>query len=794
MEISGAIQRVQYFNKAGGYTVALFHLTLESFQNHQNTLSKRVITVLGNFDREPQKNEEYELSGEFFHDKQYGLEFKFVKFRRTEIKNEDSLINYLSSDLFEGIGLKTATKIIKKLGTDTISKITNDEHALEGIGLTRKQIEVIQNGIHKDNANQEAILFYLSNGLTIDIASKIINTLGEGSIQVVKENPYILMDKLERFGFKKNDAFALNMGLAKNSQIRLEALVSYILKEMIYNNGNSYIYFSELFNQISQYLNIEQTLFDSNQFLEVLKKLANSKKIFLIKGEFQKDYLIFDYILYYQETTIAKEIVALLKGTRGKVQSFSKEMIESSFLTIKNKKKINFSSKQKEAILSAFTQNFMVITGGPGTGKTTIVKTILELYQQLLPDKKDTSKNIALLAPTGRAAKRLQETTGLAASTIHRYLGFDGTRFAYNKDEPRSEELVIVDEASMMDLPLMYQLITSISTSARFIIVGDVDQLPSIGPGQILKDIIDTREVLVIKLDQIHRQEKNSSIITLAHDINEGTVPFSILEKKQDRSFIETNNDLMIKNLLDIVKISISKGYDIQKDIQILIPMYKSEVGINNVNSHIQELINPKRENVQEFNQRGKIFRINDKIIQLVNRPEKGIMNGDIGYIESFNILDDEINGIIAMFDGNRVEYSLEDLEDINLAYAITIHKAQGSEFPIVILPISSLHYVMLKRKLLYTGITRAKQKLILLGDVKMLKVGVSQVEKNRKTILKDEIISLIHDDNINKPESKHLLTEDTEPFKYDIPLDSENELDITSIGEEEFTDFDLDD
>ena len=321
----------------------------------------------------------------------------------------------------------------------------------------------------------------------------------------------------------------------------------------------------------------------------------------------------------------------------------------------------------------------------------------------------------------------------------------------------------------MIDINLFYHLITSINPNARIIIVGDVDQLPSIGPGQVLKDLIDSKEISVIKLEEIHRQKENSSIISLAHSINEGYLPESLLEKKHDRSFLVCDNNAILSLLLDVVKKAIDKGFDILKDIQILIPMYRGIIGIDEVNKQIQNMVNPKKEiKNYEITHFQKTYRVNDKIIQLINRPEKGIMNGDIGYITSINKNDEEIIGISCLFDDVKVDYTLEELEEITLAYAITIHKAQGSEFNVVIMPISSMYYPMLKRKLIYTGITRAKEKLILLGDPKMLNLAAGRLEANRYTILKDEV----KNNNV-------IINEDI--FVYNEPLYQD---DSSTIGE----------
>lgn len=788
MNIKGAIKRINYFQKNSGFTIALFLIDDDSFSKIADITYKKTITIIGNFDREPQIDEEFELIGDFFNDKQYGIEFKLSSFRRLELQSEETIINYLSSDLFVGIGKSTAHKVVQALGTRAIQKIIADASCLEHLGLSRKQIEVIVDGITKDQINQQALMFYLDGGLTIDLASKIINQIGN-DIDFIKANPYYLMDHIERIGFKKNDAFALKIGIPRNSLVRMKALATYLLKEILYRNGNSYINFDDFVNEINRFYELEGTPFDSKVFQQTIKDLEINQQIFIKENPVK---IVFDYHLYQQERRLSLEIAKLILGTRGPIEKFSSKLIENSYQEISENIGIQLSTQQEEAIKSAFLENIIVITGGPGTGKTTIVKEILNLYNRLINNQKIFEQNVALLAPTGRAAKRLSDSSGLTAATIHRYLGYNGVKFEFDEDNQKTEKLVIVDETSMMDLPLAYQLLISLSPSARLIIVGDVDQLPSIGPGQILKDLIESNKIKVIKLDQIYRQSKGSSIINLANEVNHGLVSPETLRKSNDFSFIETPNNNMVNNIIYVLKASLDKGYSIHKDIQVLIPMYKGEIGIDNINKLIQDIVNPLNKQ-EELKYHDKAYRINDKIIQLVNRPEYNIMNGDIGYIESFIKGEKEIEGIVAIFDGERVEMDLEMIEDINLAYAITIHKAQGSEFPLVIMPISTMHYIMLKRKLVYTAITRAKQKLIMLGSAETLRLASSRVEMPRKTILKEEIIKLTSSHIVKKNNEQTagedvIFTENAPIVIYDIPIEEEN----TTLGEEEFS-FDKD-
>lgn len=775
-KINGTIVRINYYNKDNGYTVGLFELDYSdiTIAQKKNKILGNTITVVGLFDRKPVEDEEYELTGSFVKNKNYGLQFAFDTFSRKEIASAYGVMSYLSSDLFPGVGIKAAKQVVETIGVDAISKIKENKDILDQVEITQKQKQVIIDGIMGDVISQEATVFFLENGVTLDTAHKIISLLGQDVISIVKENPYILMEKVERFGFKKNDAFALKLGVKKTDKIRLKALVCYILKEVIFNSGNSYVSKSTLYERVISYLEEE---IEAKNYQAILDELAEEKKIYIQNED--NEVAIFDYSLYLEEITLAKEIAYLLLGKRNKSgnnTSYSAEEIAKQFDKVKNESHIDFNAEQEKAILSAFTEPLVIVTGGPGTGKTTIVHAIINLYQKLNNDSATLLNEIALLAPTGRAAKRLKETTLMPSQTIHKFLGYmGGNKFTYNKYNKTSARLIIIDEASMMDLSLAHRLFTSMHDDARVIIVGDVDQLPSVGPGQVLKDLINTKEIKTIRLTKIHRQAEDSSIVKLAHSVNEGIVPENIFEKRSDRNFIQTDNDHIMPLLIDLVKRAIDKGKDIQKDIQILVPMYRGDVGINEINSRLQELINPLTNELDEIKHLGRSFRPKDKVIQLVNRADKNIMNGDIGEVLSIKYKNSKPFSLSVMYDIGIIEYEQEELEDIALAYAVSVHKAQGSEFDVVIMPISTMHYVMLKRKLIYTAITRAKKSLILIGDVKALQMGISRIEANRNTILKDKIIEYI----------KSIKQADIDNEKVVKITDEESAFD--TIGEKDF-------
>ena len=433
----------------------------------------------------------------------------------------------------------------------------------------------------------------------------------------------------------------------------------------------------------------------------------------------------------------------------------------------------------------------LIITGGPGTGKSTIIKGIIDVYCSLFTNTSQTSirDNIVLATPTGRAAKRLKEVTGHEASTIHRLLGFTGFEFTNPKIDAK---MIIIDEFSMVDTSLAFQLFKAIDRGTKIILVGDADQLPAIGPGDILNDLILSKEIRTIKLTKIHRQSQESNIISLAHSINEGRVPYDILEDYDDREFTACGDDLIVNKIINEIRLHIALGYDLINDIQVLVPMYNVSVGINAINQVLQDEFNPIKINKSsihkdyiidkndELNEVFEVkngafkFRVNDKVIQLVNRPDKGIMNGDIGYVWMINVDNKtrKIIGLTVQYDIGKVVYDMDELAEIKLAYAISIHKSQGSEFKIAIVPFSFKYYIMLERKLIYTAITRAKERLIMLGNFEALCRGVTSIEEKRKTLLKEKLIDIINNNG--------------ESVKYKMLDISLSDFDLEEVGEDD--------
>lgn len=784
MELTGVIARINYYNKDNGYAVLILSLEKDQFtilKNKGHLIGNKLV-VVGTLDRQPVINEEYTFEGEFVRDQNYGLQFKFTSFSRFSFNSVDSIIQYLSSALFYGVGEVTAKKIVDVYQEETLNVIRKDPEALTKIGIKGATAKIIYDTIKENYLSEETTMFFINYGITMNMCHKIIATLGPNAIEIVKEKPYILMEKIERFGFIKNDLFALKMGIKKDAKERLIAVIHHVLKESIYTSGNSYVYKTDLFAKVNKFL--KDVTIDDTKFTNTLQTLINDKKIFE-----SNDGLLFDYDLYNKERDLADLIVTKLKSIK---LEYSEKEIEDAYQSTIKIINMELSELQKTAVKSAFNEPLVIITGGPGTGKTTIVKAILNMYVELHGGNNTVLEGVALLAPTGKASKRLAEVTNVPAQTIHKYLGYMGENyFEHGKDYKTSSKLIIVDEASMMDLPLAYQLFSSIQDDTHVIIVGDVDQLPSVGPGQVLKDLIDSKEITTIRLNKIHRQAADSKIIQLAHSVNEGITPDNFLNKYFDRIFIPSDNDNILQLLKGWVKLALSKGKTLTQDIQILAPMYRCKNGINELNVELQNIANPLNDQL-ELKFLGQNFRINDKVIQLVNRSDKGVMNGDIGIIQDFLFNNGEINGLIVKYDSGLVNYVNDELEDLKLAYAISIHKSQGSEFDIVILPLSSSYSFMFKRKLIYTAITRAKKMLIMIGEVNSFQRGISIIEAKRLTILKSLIIDKLSSnvqkiDDISSGFSYLGEVEATlSPYDFEQKPKKENKVEKT-LGEFEF-------
>lgn len=733
--IYGNIVRVIFFKEDTGYGVVKVKLNqskdlesiLEEFYSDE-------ITVTCSFEREPLLDEDYEFFGSIVINDKYGKQFRATSYR---IKNEtlEGVVAYLSSDMFKGVGIKTAKKIYDALGSDCLTKISLDKKVLDQVGLDEKVKETIYEGVVSAKEKESDILGLMSLGLTIKMAMKVIAVITSDAFSKVKNNPYILMDFVEGIGFIKADNIALKNGIKPNSPLRIKAFIRYYLDLLIHKTGDSYVEEDELVQRLFEELNRESDVITKETYLNAINDLVKKNKIFI-----DEERNVYPYHIYNSENYVASYICDVLKE-EGK--NFTDKDIDVALEMIDKQLSISYSGDQLVAIKNALKENISIITGGPGTGKTTIIKGLIEAYV-ILRKKEVARDKIALLAPTGRAAKRLEEVTHHSASTIHRFLGYSKAGFKYGLNEKVDSELVIIDEFSMVDISLASRLFSALKDGTKVVIVGDVNQLPSIGPGEVLANMIESKEVTSTTLNQIYRQSTDSTIISFAHSINHGEIPLDILEKKKDRSFSIVYNEYISNNIVNIVKMAISKGLNIINDIQVLIPIYRGKNGIDALNKLIQEAINPRKDSSGVLERGNFLLMEGDKVIQLVNRPDKGVMNGDIGQIKTIERLDGE-TVIIVKFDNGEVSYVSDEFDDLRLAYAISIHKAQGSEFSCAIVPFSMEYRFMLRRKLIYTAVTRAKDYLIMLGSSEALSMGVQGIEDRRKTKLKEKIIDAIN-------------------------------------------------
>ena len=714
--ILGLLYKEIFRNEINGYTVALFKIKDKNIE-----FDNDIINITGIFPKLSEKKE-YILYGNMVTHPKYGHQFAVDSFEIKMPSKEEELVTFLSSDLFP-IGEKTAEKIVGMFHEDTINKILENKDCLQLIPrLNEKKIDKIYN-VLKDYQNTSNIVLELTKlGFEMKESLSFLNKYDNKILDTVNTNVYELIDT-DEMPFKKIDEIALGMGIEEDDDRRIKALIIHIMKELCFNRGDTYLSLEDIAFELSCIVTITPEKLDY-----LLVKLIKDKKIII---EDKRYYLkkFFDAEKYITERLCFLNDMPVVGNT-----SISKYLDNSS---------ISYDDIQIKAIDAGVNNNITIITGGPGTGKTTIIKAIVTILKEA-NKLKDT--DIALLAPTGRAAKKMMETTGISASTIHKYLGWDKDTNTFQTDEycPKSEKYIIVDEVSMIDTLLMEALLKGIKRNARLILVGDYYQLPSVSEGQVLKDLIDSDCLPVIRLNQIYRQTEGSYILNLAYDIKEKNISEDLFIKKEDYLFLNGDNDNTLSIVKEVVAKAIKKGLT-DRDIQVLAPMYKSVNGIDNLNIVLQDLFNPPSENKKEINLKDVTYREYDKVLQLVNDPDNNVYNGDIGYIEEIIISKEKkiTNQININYDGNIVEYTPDKFINFRHGYAISIHKGQGSEFSTVVMPITSSFKRMLYNKLVYTGVTRAKKSLILVGDPNSFIYGINNdYVDGRRTTLKDFIIN----------------------------------------------------
>ena len=715
--IKGTFFKRIFSNEDNGYTVGLLKIKESSIEDINKTMY-----FVGTFNDLKVKSN-YIMYGNLVNNNKYGEQFMVNSYELVFPEKKDELIEFLCSDLFP-IGEKTAKKIVDKFKEDTLDVILNHKDKLLLIPkLSQKKIDKIHDILEEYQYTSSIAIELNKMGFSSKQALTILKKYNTKSLDIINDNIYSLVETFN-YPFIEIDEIAINNNIINDHDYkRLKALVIHVLNEITFETGDTYSFFSEIYNGVYKYIKD----IDSDELENVLLKL-NSEHLVIIKED--RYYL---KTLYDAEEYIKDKLCMLNDKERKKYKNLDKQID-----ILEKDNDIIYDETQRKAIESAINNNLTIITGGPGTGKTTIIKAIVSLFRNVLHAKDD---DIALLAPTGRAAKRMSESTRTYASTIHKYLKWDKDKnmFCVTENCKTFEKYIIIDEVSMIDTILFEALLKGITNNVKIVMVGDYHQLPSVSQGQVLKDIIDSEMFDVIKLNNLYRQNSDSYITELATEIKNKDLSGSFYLKKDDYNFIEGDKEQVVNIIESIVKKAIEKGYN-DKDIQVLVPMYKTINGIDNLNIVLQKIFNPKDKHKNEINYGSIIYREGDKILQLVNDNDNNVYNGDLGYIVKVN---NEEKSIIINYDGTIVTYTKEFFINFRHGYAISIHKSQCGEFKMVIMPIVNSFNRMLYNKLIYTAITRAKEKLLLVGDISCFINGIkNDYVDNRKTSLKEKIIS----------------------------------------------------
>lgn len=654
----------------------------------------------------------------------YGLQYDVKSYKQAETQNRSGLISYLSSDLFVGIGEVKANRIVDYLGDNAIELILENKNVLREIGFNPLQTERFYQALY-DNQQLDKILVELfSYGLTLNLSMRLFNHYNYDVVNVIKENPYRLIDDIENIGFLRADDVASKLGFKEDDPKRIEAAIVYSINQYINQTGHTYLSQNGLFRAITKILDVNKL---QEPIDNAITSLINKGIIYEDKGS----YTLLN--IKQTEEKLAKYLLAFLEEESTSVD------LTKLISQIESTHNITYTRQQKQAIIEAINNPLTVITGGPGTGKTTVIQGVLSAYSLLNGynmERETISNYVGICAPTGRAARRMSDLVGVPAFTIHKLLGYGYDRkFVHNEDNKLTQSLFVIDEASMIDIFLAEQLFKAIPNTAKVVIVGDKDQLPSVGPGQVLADIIEANRVPVIILDEIHRQALNSGIIKLANEVNKQKFSDNNIKSTNDLIFISQSSDKIVSDLIKLTDKALNEGYDLIDDLQVLIPMYKTAVGIDTVNQAFQSHLNSKKE---VFIQRGAHkYYIGDKVMHLVNSPDKGVMNGDIGQVINIYETKDNDKILIVNYTEAEVAYKATDLDELTLAYAISIHKSQGSEYQIVFVPLVRNYSIMLRKELLYTAITRAKKFLYLIGELNLIEYASRHLNKKRRTKLK---------------------------------------------------------
>ena len=713
VKINAKVVHVVYHNEDNFYTVLRLKL---------NDENEKSLTATG-FIQNIEPDILYNFYGQYVEHAKYGMQFNIQSYEKPLPSEREGIIRYLSGIQFPGVGQKTAKKIVEYLGDDCLSMIRNDLSVLDELNLSQKIIDSIKDGLAQEDSSMEELIQFLNvHGIGIRNIIRLNKAYGKEALEKLKENPYRVIEECDGFGFLTADKIAKSIGVEDDDPRRMYAYLISLCMNMCMKTGDSFVKTEALQEQY------EKAGFTS--FEELLQKALFNRQ--LVK----EDNRIYPITQYQSEEGISDFLVHF---PYYEIQKVDKELLSNYLEELQQDFAITYDETQKEAIFDFFDHPFSIITGGPGTGKTTVVKAIVTVFKMLYP-----TSEIICSAPTGRASKRLSELTDCASKTIHSLLEWDleTNTFGKNEKEPVLADLLIIDEFSMVDNWLFYNLLLASKRIKKICIIGDENQLPSVSPGCVLRELIESQLFPVIRLNHIYRQKDGSDVIQLAHDIQTSIPNFD--DYHDDIAFFECSAEDIKNKIVFIVKDALDKNYSLS-DIQVLSPIYSGPVGIDILNKTLQETFNPKDTFKREIKTGYMTFREGDKILQLKNQPDDDVYNGDIGTLVEIESSEENENGkttLYVQFDETFVSYTLDNISNITLAYCISIHKSQGSEYPIVIMPIVNSHYHMLQRKLIYTGVTRARQSLILLGSKNAFIKGIETEERHeRESSLKEKLI-----------------------------------------------------
>lgn len=712
---TGRVKRINYCSPNGDFYVA----TLNGDQG--------LVTVVGSL-YGLQEGDRITVWGEKVIHPKYGEQCKVARWEKSIPFGREAVIEYLSSGIIKGIGKKRALAIVEALGENALQTIiTQGAECLKNIkGINYELATQVYECVRNNLEVQQAIIALLNYGIPLKAAHKAIKRWGFGAAEVIKSNPYRLTE-LPSIGFLKADAIACLMGVPKESPMRVKAAVEYVLHVAAESEGHCYLPLQEIPARVLEILKVEKG--QEAFVIEAIDDLIQEKKIEIFNGT-----RVYLSRFAAAECLVAQKIAQLIEK-RYKPTLFNR--VNRLIKEYEFANRITLAEKQVEAVKAVLTNGITILTGGPGTGKTETLRAIIAVYRVFSP-----RATIFLAAPTGRASRKMSEVTGLEAVTVHRLLGLQfGEGVHYNEDNPLDCDLLIIDEASMLDINLAARLFAAVNPSrTRVLLVGDCDQLPSVGPGNVLRDML-AAGVPAVRLEKIFRQASQSRIVLNAHRINHGHYISVYNEPESDFYFLEYDKPEIIKEVIVAsVKRFMKQGYSAE-DVQVLTPMKKGIIGTVNLNAILQGVINPPGPGKSEVFSNDGIFRVGDKVIQYKNSPEKGVFNGDIGQIVDINKSDCGFEVVVEFNDCRRAVYSQEDIDEIGLAYAITVHKSQGGQYKVVIMPVSTEHYIMLARNLIYTAITRAREKVVLVGTHKAMKICIYNNKiARRNTSLQEKI------------------------------------------------------